>query len=110
MFVGRYWECLREEGGRCIKYRETVYVKGPIDVEAYFGIKYKQCIPVFEKKVKVGEVCIEGQVILNGRILDGKYADLIKAAVEQLQEGWHSLDEPAVKTLLDISQKILKSL
>lgn len=111
IYVARCWECIDEVGGKCRKFRESVYVRGPqIDIEAEFGRKIRQCVQVYRNKMPVGQICSEGQVFLNNFLLDGKYADLLKAAVEQLEEGWHSLDEAPVITLLNVVRMIEEEL
>ena len=108
--VSKYWECIREEGEKCLKWREAVYVRGVINIDAFYGEKYKQCIPIFQNKVKVSSICTEGQVILGNWILDGKFAQLIKAILEQIPEGWHNINEPNVKLLIDTAESIIEQL
>ena len=111
LFVNRYAECVDERNGKCLKWREVVYVKGEgvnLDIEAWYGAKIRQCVQVYRNKMPVGQVCAEGQVWLNDYLLDGIFADAIKAVLEKMPEGWHSLDEPQVKALLNVVNAIEK--
>lgn len=110
IYVARYHECFGEQ---CRKYRESVYVKGEginLEIEAVFGQKIRQCAPVFQRGIQVGTLCAEGQAFLNNYLIDGRYADFLKAALEQIPEGWHSIDEAPVKTLMNVVKMIEKGL
>lgn len=107
LFVAKSFVCEEEKNGKCIKYRGSIFVKGMgIDVEAVYGMKIRNCIQVYRNKMPVGQLCAEGQSYVNGWLVDGMYADALKAVLDMIPEGWHSVNEPTVKALVNIVREI----
>ena len=54
-------------------------------IEAYYGFKYRQCVPI---RGGFGKICAEGSVIVSrgyrGVLVDGQYAMWIRRKIEEL--------------------------
>ena len=81
-----------------------------LDIDAVYGMKLRNCVDVLKGKMKVGQLCAEGHVVLDNILLDGVLADSVKVAIEGLQEGWYSANDPTLATLINVIREVEKKL
>ncbi len=108
VYVAKYWECREEVRGRCVRWRTYEVVRFPgLTIEVFEGEKFRQCL---ESRTPGMRLCVEGQVILNNRIVDGNFATAVKVHAEGLSEGWHDASEGLIQQLLGSARWVLSQL